>query len=151
MVAARELRRAPPREAAALAPPVEVFLLVFYLAKLPSMRREPAPADAVCRFRAATFKALGHPSRLFMLETLAGGERCVCELQELVDLDLSTVSKHLTVLRKAGLVADERRGNRIYYRLCCPAVADLLAALGPPLDGIARRQARELAAAVDAG
>lgn len=85
-----------------------------------------------------------------MLETLAGGERCVCELQRLVHLDLSTVSKHLTVLRKAGLVADERRGNRIYYRLRCPAAAELLVALAPPLDGLARRQARELASVVDA-
>jgi ArsR family transcriptional regulator len=115
------------------------------------MRRDAAPADAVCRFRAATFKALGHPSRLFMLQTLAGGERCVCELQQLVDLDLSTVSKHLTVLRKAGLVTDQRRGNRMYYRLCCPAVADLLAALAPRLDGLARRRARELAAADSVG
>ena len=82
-----------------------------------------------------------------MLESLAGGERCVCELRELVGLDLSTVSKHLTVLREAGLVSDERRGNRIYYRLCCPAVADLLVALAPPLAGLARRRARELAMA----
>lgn len=114
------------------------------------MTREAGHPDAACRFRAATLKALGHPSRLFMVESLAGGERCVCELRELVDLDLSTVSKHLALLREAGLVADERRGNRIYYRLCCPAVADLLAALAPPLDGLARRRARELsAAAVD--
>lgn len=106
----------------------------------------PSPA-AVCRFRAGTLKALAHPSRLLMLEALAEGERCVCDLRQLVDLDLSTVSKHLSLLREAGLVADERRGNRVYYRICCPAAAELLAAVAGPLDRLALGRARELAAA----
>jgi len=104
-------------------------------------------AAAVCRFRADTLKALAHPARFFMLETMAAEERCVCELQRLVGLDLSTVSKHLTVLRKAGLVVNERRGHQVFYRLCCPAVEELLAAVAAPLDGLARNQAEGLAAA----
>ncbi len=111
------------------------------------MRNLEGHAAAVCRFRADTLKALAHPARLFMLETLAAGERCVCALQQLVDLDLSTVSKHLAVLRKAGLVVSERRGHQVFYRLCCPAVVDLLAAVAAPLDGLARNQAEGLAAA----
>ena len=117
------------------------------LAKLPSMTRCPRPSAAACRFRAGTLKALAHPSRLLMLEALAEGEHCVCDLRQLVGLDLSTVSKHLSLLRQAGLVTDERRGSRVYYRLCCPAASELLEALAGPLDELARRRARELAAA----
>ncbi len=107
----------------------------------------PDRLAAACRFRAGTLKALAHPSRLLMLEALAEGERCVCDLRQLVGLDLSTVSKHLSLLRESGLVADERRGNRVYYRLCCPAAAELLEAVAGPLDELARGRARELAAA----
>ena len=45
------------------------------------------------------------------------GERCVCELTELVGTDMSTVSRHLSQLKGAGLVTDEKRGTMVYYRL----------------------------------
>ena len=71
--------------------------------------------------QARIFKALGHPSRLLMVEALREGEKCVCELQALVGDDMSTISKHLAVLREAGVVSAEKRGTSIYYRLtlCC--------------------------------
>ena len=71
--------------------------------------------------QAKIFKALGHPSRLLMVDALRSGEKCVCDLQALVGDDMSTVSKHLSVLREAGVVATEKRGTNIYYRLalCC--------------------------------
>lgn len=71
--------------------------------------------------QARIFKALGHPSRLFMVDALREGEKCVCELQALVGDDMSTISKHLAVLREAGVVSAEKRGTSIYYRLtlCC--------------------------------
>ncbi|MDX2176422.1 MAG: metalloregulator ArsR/SmtB family transcription factor [Candidatus Sumerlaeia bacterium] len=72
--------------------------------------------------RADILKAMAHPARLFMMEELARGERCVCELRELVGTDLSTVSKHLTVLRNAGLVVMEKRGAQVFYRLTTPCV-----------------------------
>ena len=72
--------------------------------------------------RARIFKALAHPSRLFMVEVLSGGERCVCELTEMVGADMSTVSKHLSVLKSAGIVADEKRGMQVYYTLKMPCV-----------------------------
>ncbi len=72
--------------------------------------------------RAKIMKAMAHPSRLMMVDELSRGERCVCDLQELVGHDMSTVSKHLTVLKKAGIVADERRGKNIYYRLKVPCI-----------------------------
>ncbi|MFC1462630.1 ArsR/SmtB family transcription factor [Verrucomicrobiota bacterium] len=61
-------------------------------------------------------------SRLMMVEELAKGERCVCELRELVGADMSTVSKHLTVLKKAGLVESEKRGLQVFYTLLSPCV-----------------------------
>jgi DNA-binding transcriptional ArsR family regulator len=57
-----------------------------------------------------------------MVDELANGERCVCELQELVGADISTVSKHLTVLKKAGLVESEKRGLQVFYTLLSPCV-----------------------------
>lgn len=78
-----------------------------------------SPARYAARARIA--KALAHPSRLMMLDTLGDGERCVCELTALVGADQSTVSKHLAVLKAAGLVEDRREGAQTYYRLkvCC--------------------------------
>ncbi len=72
--------------------------------------------------RAGVLKALAHPSRLLMIEELARGERCVCELQEVVGADISTVSKHLSVLKKAGLVQNDKRGLQVFYRLLSPCV-----------------------------
>ncbi len=71
--------------------------------------------------RARVAKAMAHPSRLLILEALQEGERCVCELTELVGADQSTVSKHLAVLKQVGLVADRKEGTMTYYRpqVCC--------------------------------
>ena len=76
--------------------------------------------------KANVIKALGHPSRLAMVEALAQGERCVCELQELVGSDMSTVSKHLTVLKNAGIVCDRKQGLWVYYSLRTPCITGFL-------------------------
>jgi len=72
--------------------------------------------------RAMVMKAMAHPSRLLMIDELSRGERCVCELTELVGHDMSTVSKHLSLLKKAGIVEDDKRGLQVYYRLKVPCV-----------------------------
>ena len=72
--------------------------------------------------RATILKALAHPSRLMIVDELSRGERCVCDLTELVGHDMSTVSKHLNLLKKSGLVEDEKRGKQVYYRLKVPCV-----------------------------
>lgn len=72
--------------------------------------------------RARIMKAMAHPSRLMMVDELSRGERCVCDLQELVGHDMSTVSKHLGILKKSGIVEDERRGKNIFYRLKAPCI-----------------------------
>ena len=68
-------------------------------------------------YRARILKALAHPSRLMMVDALSEGERCVCELQEIVGSDMSTVSKHLAVLKAAGIVSDRKQGLKVFYRL----------------------------------
>ena len=75
--------------------------------------------------RARIVKAMAHPSRLFIIDELAEGERCVCELTEMIGADKSTVSKHLSVLREAGIVEDEKRGLQVYYTLRVPCVTSL--------------------------
>ncbi len=72
--------------------------------------------------RAQVIKALGHPTRLLFVEQLAAGERCVCELTDLADADVSTVSRHLAVLKHAGILSSERRGQKVFYRLRTPCV-----------------------------
>lgn len=76
--------------------------------------------------RARIIKAMGHPSRLKMLHALADGEMCVCDLRELVGADMSTVSKHLSVMKRAGLVEDRKDGLRVHYRLRVPCVLDFM-------------------------
>jgi ArsR family transcriptional regulator len=76
--------------------------------------------------RAKIIKAIAHPTRLFIIEELDKGERCVGELTEMIGADASTVSKHLSVLKNAGLVADEKRGNSIYYHLRVPCIMQFL-------------------------
>ncbi|MBF0170661.1 MAG: winged helix-turn-helix transcriptional regulator [Nitrospinae bacterium] len=70
-------------------------------------------------------KALSHPTRLFLLDQIAEGERCVCELKGLVDADLSTVSRHLTALKEVGLIIDRRRGTQVFYRIGSPHAHDV--------------------------
>lgn len=71
--------------------------------------------------QAQIFKALGHPSRLLMVDCLREGECRVFDLQQLVGDDISTVSNHLAVPRAAGVVSTRRKGRCIYYKLtlCC--------------------------------
>ena len=75
-----------------------------------------------CAARAAVFKALGHPTRVFLVRELGKGEECVCRLTEKVGADMSTVSKHLSILKNAGVVSDEKRGLQVYYRLRIPCI-----------------------------
>ena len=72
--------------------------------------------------RARIIKAMGHPTRLFIVDELSRGERCVCELTEMVGADISTVSKHLAVLKEAGIIQDQKRGSQVYYTLRVPCV-----------------------------
>ncbi len=63
------------------------------------------------------FKALADESRLRTFNVLRQGELCVCQITELLELAPSTVSKHMSILRQAGLVESRKEGRWIYYRL----------------------------------
>lgn len=69
----------------------------------------------------ALFKAFADPTRLRILNALAAGELCVCDLVELLGLPQPTVSRHLGALRRAGLVAVSREWKFAHYRLAIPA------------------------------
>lgn len=88
--------------------------------------------------RAEVFKALGHPTRLAIVDMLAGGERCVCELNEHIDADISTVSRHLAMLRNVGILSSEKRGNQVFYRLECPCILSFYGCVENVINGQGR-------------
>ena len=90
---------------------------------------EPRRSPREYRSGADVFKALGHSSRLLIVDVLAGGERCVSDLTRLVGSEPSTVSNHLAVLRNVGLVVDEKRGQQVFYRLGAPCVTKIFRCL----------------------
>ncbi|MFO8034181.1 MAG: metalloregulator ArsR/SmtB family transcription factor [Candidatus Bipolaricaulota bacterium] len=75
-------------------------------------------------------KALSHPVRLRMLELLAHGECCGCEIAPQVGLDPSVVSRHLALLARGGLVRSRRDGARLMWSLASEEIAALLDRLG---------------------
>ena len=76
--------------------------------------------------RARVIKAVAHPTRLFLVEQLRREPCCVRDLTKRVGADISTVSRHLGVLREAGIVDSERRGQQMLYRLRAPCILGLL-------------------------
>jgi ArsR family transcriptional regulator len=72
--------------------------------------------------QARILKALGHPTRLFIVDELARGERNVRELTDMIGVEMPTVSRHLSILRDAGILADDKRGLQVFYRLSVPCV-----------------------------
>ena len=77
--------------------------------------------------RAKILKALSHPARILMVDAMRRGEKTVNELAELVDLDQSVVSRHLSRLKGLGIVDERREGVSIHHRLACPCILDALA------------------------
>lgn len=76
------------------------------------------------------FKALSDPHRLRILDRLRGGERCVCELTDVLDAGQSLLSFHLKTLKDAGLVSDRRDGRWMHYALNADALEEIEAFMG---------------------
>ena len=92
--------------------------------------------------RAKVIKALAHPYRLLIVDELSKGERCVCELRDMIGADISTVSKHLSVLKQAGLVLDDKRGLQVWYTLRVPCILNFFGCIEEVLKAMAK-QARQ--------
>lgn len=82
--------------------------------------------DTLHRFKAEFFKALAHPARIQILESLRTGELNVTELQEKLVIEPSSVSQQLAVLRNKNIVRSRKAGTSVYYSVCDPAVFELL-------------------------
>ncbi len=78
------------------------------------------------RFKAEFFRALGHPARLRILELLRSGERSVSELQAELEIEASSVSQQLAVLRAKNIVDTRRAGTSVFYSVRDPQVIQLL-------------------------
>ena len=90
--------------------------------------------------RAEIIKALGHPTRLFMVDQMAHQERSVQELTEMVGADISTISKHLNILKSCGIAQVEKRGNQVFYTLRVPCLLKFF----PCIDAVLRSNAKAL-------
>ncbi|MCK4795526.1 MAG: winged helix-turn-helix transcriptional regulator [Desulfobacteraceae bacterium] len=83
---------------------------------------------------------MAHPTRLFIVDELSRGQRCVYELTEMIGADTSTVSKHLSVLKNVGIIADEKRGLEVYYRLRVPCVLNFFSCVESVIRTTAKEQ-----------
>ena len=92
--------------------------------------------------RARIIKAMAHPSRLLIVDELSKGEKCVLELTEMIGADVSTVSKHLSVLRNAGIINDDKRGVQVFYTLKCPCVMNFFSCVEGVIETTSREQAK---------
>ncbi len=75
--------------------------------------------------RVTILKAMAHPTRLFILDQLKVGPLCVCEINDMIEADVSTISKHLLVLKNAGLVTSLKKGLQVHYSLEMPCTLEL--------------------------
>jgi len=78
------------------------------------------------RLVAEYFAALSHPVRLKILELLSGGQRCVCEIFPAIGAEQSNTSRHLAVLRRAGILKEDRQGVKVFYAVADKRVFDIM-------------------------
>ena len=103
-----------------------------------------AATQARFEARARIVKAMAHPTRLFIVDELSRQERCVCKLTEMIGADTSTVSKHLSILRNAGIVKDDKRGSQVFYSLRVPCILNFFTCVESVLESSAKDQMRAL-------
>jgi ArsR family transcriptional regulator len=106
-------------------------------------KKKPAISDDGKRqykARAEVIKAMAHATRLMIVDQLAREPQCVAALTALAGVDMSTVSKHLTVLKAAGIVQDEKRGTQVYYRLRMTCVLSFFECVDNVLEQTALKQ-----------
>jgi ArsR family transcriptional regulator len=90
--------------------------------------------------RANIVKALAHPSRLFIVDMLNKQSKTVGELTEMIGADTSTVSKHLSVLKNAGIVEDEKKGTTVFYSLKTPCITGFISCVEEVIESNTKTQ-----------
>jgi len=95
--------------------------------------------NANYKARAEIIKALAHPSRLFIIDQITNGERNVQDLTCLVGADISTVSKHLAILKNAGIVKIDKRGAQVFYSIKVPCLLKFL----PCVEAVLKNNVKE--------
>jgi len=97
------------------------------------------------KFKAKIFKALADPVRLEILEFLRDGEKCVCEIVPHVGVLQPLVSRHLTILKRCGLVKHKKEGNRRFYSITDPRVFRIVDAVDTDLvDALSKRVVEQI-------
>ena len=96
--------------------------------------------DKLIELKADVLKALGHPTRLAIVEMLAAGEKCVCEINEKISADHSTISKHLSVLKKAGILSDRKQGLNVFYTLEVPCIIKFIGCITSVIESRAKKE-----------
>jgi len=90
--------------------------------------------------RAKIMKAMAHPVRLMVIEVLKKRDRSFSELFNLFELDKSTVSKHLLVLKEAGIVSSRKDGSDVIYKLDVPCVTDFFTCVTAVIESNVKKQ-----------
>jgi DNA-binding transcriptional ArsR family regulator len=93
----------------------------------------PSKSNNLTRFRAKIFNALADPIRLEIIEFLRDGEKCVCEITPHLKLAQPVVSRHLKILKNAGLVKRRKKRTWHMYSIAHPEVWDVIDRLTPEL------------------
>jgi len=93
----------------------------------------PSKPTSLTRFRAKIFNALSDPIRLEIIQFLRDGEKCVCEITPHLKLAQPVVSRHLKILKDAGLVKRRKKGTWHMYSIANPEVCDVIDRLTPEL------------------
>ena len=99
-----------------------------------------AKNQARLQARARVLKAMAHPSRLYLVELLSNQEQCVADLTRAVGADISTVSKHLSLLKAVGIVEDRKQGTQVFYRLKAPCVLNFFSCVEEVLESNLQEQ-----------
>ena len=82
------------------------------------------------KMRAVVLKALAHPDRLRVFDLLSGqGERCVCDIAEALEISQPMTSKHVAMLRDAGLLDSRKEGALVFYRVSTPCLVEFFKCL----------------------
>ncbi len=95
---------------------------------------------AEAELRVRIIKAMGHPVRLMVIEFLKGGEQGFSEIFNLFQLDKSTISKHLLVLKESGIVSSRKTGTDMIYRLDVPCITDFFSCVTAVIESNVKKQ-----------